>query len=52
MPQNAVGLLGAQAYADVLAFILQSNRFPAGSRELGTDVESVKNLEIIRSARK
>ena len=37
MPQDRPGTLSAQQYADVLAFILDKNRFPAGSEELEGD---------------
>lgn len=34
MPENAPGSLSDTAYLDILAFILESNGFPAGAREL------------------
>jgi hypothetical protein len=37
MPGNAPGSLDPQVYADVLAFLLEANGLPAGSRELTPD---------------
>jgi len=34
MPKDKPGSLGAGAYIDVVAFLLQANKFPSGSREL------------------
>ena len=34
MPPGNASTLGDKTYMDILAFILQSNEFPAGSREL------------------
>src|SRR5262245_20287919 len=34
MPQNAPGSLSSQQNADILAFVLASNKFPAGTDEL------------------
>jgi mono/diheme cytochrome c family protein len=34
MPENAPGSLSETAYRDILAFILESNGFPAGAQEL------------------
>lgn len=34
MPQNAAGSLSPEAYADILAYLLKSNGFPAGAKEL------------------
>jgi hypothetical protein len=36
MPANAAGSLSEAAYLDILAYILQVNSFPAGTRELTT----------------
>jgi mono/diheme cytochrome c family protein len=38
MPQNAPGSLSRQQNADILAFILERNGYPAGLRELPQDV--------------
>lgn len=37
MPENAPGSLSDRAYADLLAYILQANGFPAGSQSLDPD---------------
>jgi len=34
MPQDSRGSLGAKTYADVTAYILKFNQFPAGTQEL------------------
>ncbi len=38
MPQDAPGRLSAQELNDVIAFILQSNDYPAGAGELAIDL--------------
>jgi mono/diheme cytochrome c family protein len=38
MPGNLPGSLGERAYADIMAYILQTNSFPAGERELSPDM--------------
>jgi cytochrome c5 len=38
MPRNAAGSLGEQVYLDVVAHMLKENGFPAGSRELTSDL--------------
>jgi S-disulfanyl-L-cysteine oxidoreductase SoxD len=37
MPPERPGSLPAQSYADIIAFILQKNAFPAGETELAAD---------------
>ena len=46
MPQNAPGSLTRQENADVLAFILSSNKFPAGKAELDKDSEPLKQIKL------
>jgi S-disulfanyl-L-cysteine oxidoreductase SoxD len=41
MPLNAPGTLTPAAASDVLAYILKADGFPAGSRELGSDLASL-----------
>ncbi len=41
MPPERPGSLPAQAYSDIIAFILKKNEFPAGGKELGADPESL-----------
>jgi cytochrome c5 len=38
MPRNAAGSLGENVYLDVVAHMLKENGFPAGSRDLSSDV--------------
>ncbi len=44
MPQDNPGGLSEQDYADVIAYVLQVNEFPAGDDEL--TVESVEDIVI------
>lgn len=37
MPRGAPGTLSDAAYVDIVAFVLQANEFPAGTRELTVD---------------
>jgi mono/diheme cytochrome c family protein len=48
MPQGTPGQLNSQAYADVVAFLLRSNGFPAGSSELPRDPDLLKAVRIVR----
>jgi len=45
MPQNAPGSLSGQQNADVLAFVLSANKFPAGASELGTQAMLLKTIK-------
>ena len=38
MPGNAPGSLDDRAYADIIAFVLEANGFPAGTRELSPEM--------------
>ena len=42
MPQNNPGSLSRQQYADILAFMLATGKFPAGQVELPRESESLK----------
>lgn len=44
MPQNAPGSLSGAQNADILAFILQANKFPAGTTELAKDAMMLKGI--------
>jgi mono/diheme cytochrome c family protein len=46
MPLGNANSLGDKTYMDILAFILQSNDFPAGSQELGA--ETAKTIVIVQ----
>ena len=44
MPQNDPGRLTRQQQADVLAYVLRENRFPAGKVELEKQTEALKGI--------
>jgi mono/diheme cytochrome c family protein len=44
MPLNAPGTLRPTIAADILAFLLKANNFPAGPKELGSDMEVLKTI--------
>jgi len=44
MPQNRPGSLTPQEYIDVVAYMLQLNRRPAGDRELPADPELLAEM--------
>ena len=44
MPQNAPGKLSRQQNADILAFALSANKFPAGKSELSRQSEFLKEI--------
>ncbi len=44
MPQNRPGRLTRQQNADVLAYLLSANQFPAGESELPTETERLKQI--------
>ena len=46
MPQSAPGSLTPEQYADVLAFILSSNRYPGGAAELTADTAPQKTAPL------
>jgi mono/diheme cytochrome c family protein len=46
MPQETPGALRRQEYADVLAYLLQLNKLPAGSVELPPSDEALKKVRI------
>ena len=45
MPQNAPGSLSRQQNADILAFILKVNQFPAGKAELDRSTDILKTIK-------
>jgi quinoprotein glucose dehydrogenase len=45
MPQNAPGSLPNQTNADILAFMLASNKFPAGQTELPKEAMILKTIK-------
>jgi S-disulfanyl-L-cysteine oxidoreductase SoxD len=44
MPLNAPGTLRPAIAADILAFLLKENNFPAGSKELGSETDALKTV--------
>ena len=48
MPPGGVGTLSRQEYADMLAFIFELNKFPAGSRELTPNRDDLEPIVIGR----
>ena len=48
MPQDSPESLSTQMYLDVLAYILQSNKFPAGEMELKRDANLMKAMMITK----
>jgi quinoprotein glucose dehydrogenase len=45
MPQNNPGSLSGQVNADILAFVLASNKFPAGESELPKEAMILKSIK-------
>ena len=45
MPQNSPGSLSGAQNADILAFMLASNKFPVGQTELGKDAMVLKAIK-------
>ena len=45
MPQNAPGSLSGQQNADILSFMLNANKFPTGTSELGTQGMMLKSIK-------
>jgi mono/diheme cytochrome c family protein len=46
MPLDSPGRLSQRAYADLTAFVLKANEFPAGGGELGTDLAPLGAIRI------
>jgi mono/diheme cytochrome c family protein len=46
MPADAPGTMTPQQTSDVTAYVLKLNKFPAGTTELATDLESLKGIKI------
>jgi len=47
MPKSDPGSLDADAYADVIAYILQMNAMPAGKTELYADYDTLSTIKIL-----
>jgi S-disulfanyl-L-cysteine oxidoreductase SoxD len=50
MPQDKPGSLTAEQALDVISYILQQNKFPAGKEELKNDSDALKNILITKKA--
>jgi mono/diheme cytochrome c family protein len=46
MPSDQPGTLTAQQTADLIAYLLKANQFPAGKAELPADADRLKNIAI------
>jgi hypothetical protein len=46
MPPDRPGSLPAQTYRDIVAFVLESNGFPSGSKELDSDLDALRRITI------
>ena len=46
MPPNAAASLAREAYVDILACLLKSNRYPTGSRELSGETAFLESIVI------
>jgi S-disulfanyl-L-cysteine oxidoreductase SoxD len=49
MPKDKPGSLGTGSYVDVVAYLLQANKFPSGARELPREAEQLEGIAIERS---
>jgi S-disulfanyl-L-cysteine oxidoreductase SoxD len=47
MPDNDPGALAREEYADLVAYILAVNKFPAGTSEIGTSAEPLQQIRIL-----
>jgi mono/diheme cytochrome c family protein len=50
MPQDRPGSLTPEQALDVISYILQQNKFPAGKEELKNDPDALKNILITKKA--
>lgn len=50
MPQDRPAALGPDVYADIVAFMLKMNNYPAGQTELSTDPAQSKDTRFAKSA--
>ena len=46
MPSDRPNSLSTQTYRDVVAFILQANKFPPGEKELDADLDALRQIVI------
>lgn len=50
MPADRPGMLGADAYADIVAYLLKMNKYPAGQKELSKDPTDAKEYFFTKAA--
>ena len=50
MPQDRPAALSPDVYADIVAFMLKMNNYPAGQTELSTDPAQSQDIRIAKSA--
>ena len=48
MPKDDPGSLNARAYVDVIAYVLQVNKFPSGPKDLSLNTEALGQIVIER----
>ena len=48
MPANEPGKLNPQQVADVVAFIASANKWPAGTKDVPTDLAAQKQIRIVK----
>jgi quinoprotein glucose dehydrogenase len=46
MPSDRPNTLSAQRYRDIVAFLLQANKFPPGEKDLDADLDVLKLIRI------
>jgi mono/diheme cytochrome c family protein len=46
MPKDSPGSLNTRAYVDVIAYLLQANKFPSGSRDLSLNTDALAQIVI------
>ena len=46
MPSDRPNSLSPQRYRDIVAFLLQANKFPAGDKELDADLQALQQIRI------
>jgi cytochrome c len=49
MPKDKPGTLGTSAYVNVIAYMLQANKFPSGPKELSRTPEQLESIVIERA---
>jgi hypothetical protein len=51
MPRDNPGSLNLRAYVDVIAYLLQANKFPSGAKDLSLNEEVLGQIVIERARR-